>query len=84
MENQMKLTKQEVKALKEKMMPGLIEEAIANGYTGWQAEYQAEDYFNFFLLSTEQFVKVYNSRVRQGIAGAIDQEFIIWMQLLSK
>ena len=54
MENQIKFTKQEVKALKEKMMPGLIEEAIANGYTGWQAEDQAQDYFSFYLLMLEK------------------------------
>jgi len=78
MENQME--NQEVKALKEKMMPGFIEEAIANGYTGSQAEDQAQDYFSFFLQSVDHFVEVYNMRVRQGIAGAMDQEFIIWMQ----
>jgi len=47
-------TKQEVKSLKEKMMPRFIKEAIANGYTGWQAEDQAQDYFSFFLRSIEQ------------------------------
>jgi len=80
----MQFTKQEVKSLKEKMMPGLIEEAIANGYTGWQAEDQAQDYFNFFLQHVEQFIEVYNMRVRQGIAGPVAEELNLWMQFLTK
>ena len=84
MEMLSQLTKQEVKSLKENMMPGLIEEAIANGYTGLQAEDQAQDYFNFFLRHAEQFIEVYNMRVRRGIAATMEQEFVLWMQFLAK
>ena len=48
------LKQQFFKDLKEKVMPDFIKKAQDNGYTGWQAEDKAQDYYNFFLSTIGQ------------------------------
>jgi len=47
------LKKQFYTELKKKVMPDFIKEAQDNGYTGWQAEDKANDYYQFFLSMLE-------------------------------
>ena len=48
------LKQQFYKELKKKVMPDFIKDAISNGYTGWQAEDKANDYYQFFLSIIEK------------------------------